>query len=153
MNEQGKKALVTVAEWLERGAPHVTIDQRSIGLFDMSEAVTPGHENDAGEACGTACCIAGAVYQFEGLSGFSHDPSRGLDFFAEVAPKVQEFLGLDMDQATALFLPWEHFEGYPQEFSDPELAGKVVRKFIETGEVDWDITNEHPLISYDDDYN
>lgn len=151
MNEQGKKALVTVAEWLERGAPHVQIESRDIGVFDMGEAVSVNHENDEGEPCGTACCIAGAVYQFEGLSGQSTNPTRGLDFFHDVAPKVTEFLNITEEQAEPLFLPWDHFEGDPSEFSDPALAAKVVRHFIETGEVDWNITGEHAPYDYGDD--
>lgn len=151
MNEQGKQALVRVAEWLEAGAPHVNIDSRDIGMFDMGEAVTPNKQNEFGEACGTACCIAGAVFQFEGLGGFEGNPTTGLDFFWEVSPKVREHLAIDEDTASALFLPWEHFDGEVEEFSDPALAAKVVREFIATGVVDWDIEGEHPAFDNGED--
>lgn len=90
--------------------------------------------------CGTACCIAGAIVQFENLI----DPvlSGSADFFdAEhgVGPIVQDHLDISTRKAEQLFTPWGYFESdSTDEFSDPQRAAKVVRHFIETGVVDWD---------------
>lgn len=148
MNEQGKKALVKVAEWLERGAPHVVIATGvEINHFDMGEPVTP---DDAG--CGTACCIAGAVCQFEQLGMDVRDSGGGLGWHYDTGADhlASNFLGIGSQEASELFVPWEHFEGDPSEFSDPELAARVVRHFIATGKVDWDIDGEHPALFSDD---
>lgn len=153
MNEQGKKALIKVAEWLERGAPHVTIaDGIEVGKFDMGEAV------DADPTCGTACCIAGAVCQFEMLGLDDRFPNGSMLFFSEsdragAGTLAAEFLGVSEAASGPLFLPWDHFEcGDTDEFSDPELAAQVVRHFIATGEVDWNLTGEHePLDEVDYD--
>lgn len=135
----GRAALERVAEWLENGAQHVVVDAtgREIGFFDM--------EYGAQETqCGTACCIAGAVYQFEGLTGkFPGSP----DFFAEIGPQAKALIkgGLpsneDEDDALdALFVPWDFFDHDAiDEFSSPQRAAKVIRHLLATGIVDWDI--------------
>lgn len=134
---KGVAALTRVAEWLEAGAPHVAASKdRTIDGFDMEYGV---NEKDG---CGTACCIAGAVYQFERLQG-AFNPS---DFFAEVQPEAIKFLLVDpedegqVDELKKLFLPWDYF-GYDsiEEFSEHGRAAKVVRNVLATGTVDWDI--------------
>jgi hypothetical protein len=151
MNEQGKKALIRVAEWLEAGAPHVVIKEgQAIAEFNM---------NYGGEyiedACGTACCIAGALVQFEGL--MQPDDDGAIEFFSEDAEDVDEdderqlgagevaqnFLGITETQADKLFMPFQHFEyEISQEFSRPARAAAVVRHFLETDEVSWDLFDE-----------
>lgn len=135
------QALVKVAQWLEQGAPHVEVGPFEIGRFDMGESISVDDE-----WCGTACCIAGAVSQFEGLV----HPDEAL--FAFGAPffdtegsvglmtKVAIHLGIDDDTAAMLFVPWDHFShDRESEFSDPARAAKVIRHFISTGVVDWDL--------------
>lgn len=151
MNEQGKKALVKVAEWLEAGAPHVVIKEgQAIAEFNMSFG---GVYDEV--ACGTACCIAGAVVQFENL--MQPDESGEIEFFSEDPENVGEgeprelgageiasnFIGLTEDQADKLFMPFGEFE-YEEasEFSKPARAAAVVRHLIETGEVCWDLFDE-----------
>lgn len=127
-------ALIKVAEWLEAGAKHVEAGDHKIGGFSMEDAVTYTGE------CGTACCIAGAIVQFENLI----DPvlAGSADFFDPfngVGPIVKDHLDISSYQADQLFTPWEYFEYYDHiEFSDPQRAARVVRHFIETGVVDWD---------------
>lgn len=138
MNEQGKKALIKVAEWLEAGAPHVKVaDGFELGRFDMEFAVLPE------PGCGTACCIAGAVCQFEKLG---HRGSYGsLVFFGELGAGAltQEFLGIDQTDANYLFTPWEYYYNrHSSEFSKPARAAAVIRNFLETGEVDWNLFDE-----------
>lgn len=138
LSDKATAALVKVAEWLENGAQHVTIDAngREIDSFDMEYGV---NEKDG---CGTACCIAGAVYQFEGLHG-NYGPG---DFFCEVSPQAKKFLKGDdlteeeQEALDALFLPWDFFDYTDtEEFSDPKRAAKVIRHLLATGIVDWDI--------------
>lgn len=134
----GRAALVRVAEWLENGAKHVVVGRtgREIGLFDMEYGVQP-------TSCGTACCIAGAVYQFEGLQGAENHA----DFFREVGPQAKAlikgalpFSGDEDDALDALFMPWDFFDyDYTEEFSSPARAAKVIRHLLATGIVDWDI--------------
>lgn len=151
MNEQGKKALVKVAEWLEAGAPHVVVNSgHKIVEFNM---------NFGGEwieeSCGTACCIAGAVVQFEDL--MKPDGSGTIEFFSEDPEDVDEdeeralgageiaqnFLGITEGQANKLFMPFQDFEYEPSaDFSRPKRAAAVVRHFIKTDEVRWDKFDE-----------
>lgn len=140
---KNKQALVKVAEWLEAGAPHTTVHEHSIGKFDMEFAIEGRGE------CGTACCIAGAIVQFENLVPAINGHSAA-DFFAPysvgnshteagVGEIAADHLGISPYDAKALFEPWTMFEydAY-EEFSDPYRAAQVVRNYLETGEVNWD---------------
>lgn len=127
VNERGHKALVKVAEWLEAGAPHVNIDGRHIDDFDMNYTVSK-----AGNNCGTVCCIAGAVYQFEGLAGY------------DICHSAADYMGLSSENAFNLFFPWEELsDDYPalgdnpEPFSDKAVAARTIYTFLETGEIDW----------------
>lgn len=133
LTEQGKKTLIEVAEWLEAGAPHVKIGNgRKISKFDMTETV---NVND----CGTACCIAGAIHQFEGFD-IGSNGLGWVEFYGLFGLKrqCQEFLNINDQDATSLFEPWCYFEDYDQqEFSQPDVAAKVIRRFVETGHIEW----------------
>lgn len=148
MNEQGKKALIKVAEWLEDGAKHVKVKGHSIGMFDMEQAVA--HQ---GDSCGTACCIAGAVVQFEGLISPVKFGSK--DFFdgteEGVGTLATNHLGISEAEAEELFEPWQCF-GYDvyTEFSDPQRAAKVVRHYLKTGIIDWDLFEPAPEFCEED---
>ena len=166
VSEQGRKALIEVAEWLERGAPHVRISGTfDIHHFDMEYSVEPDHYSEELNTCGTACCIAGAVCQFNMLGGEKERTENGaLPFFGnytwdemkgEVVPTTKgaldlatEHLGLSDQAAQELFVPWEHFDLHYDAFedlgvySDTKLAAKVVRNFLATGVVDWNIDRE-----------
>lgn len=141
-NPNAVVALTKVAEWLENGAPHVVLDKagRVIDRFDMNYGV------DQSSGCGTSCCIAGAIVQFEGLGDLY---SGGLGFWGDhgVETLAHNFIGDDRRTLNMLFLPWDYFEpvdgeNYDEQarpFSDPEKAAKVVRHYLATGEVDWTI--------------
>lgn len=140
---QNKQALIKVAEWLEDGAKHVNIENgHKIDQFDMEHAVT-------NNGCGTACCIAGALVQFEGLIQpvikgsaifFDEVDDETDDLVEGVGSLATNYLGIDKDDAEKLFIPWDHFsaENY-SEFSDPERAARVIRHYLDTGVVDWDM--------------
>lgn len=129
LTPHGVKALERVAKWLEDGTPHVDINGRIITEFDMEYAVYA-------EDCGTACCIAGAVCQFENLGTL--DRNGELFFHGEHEVGPTEFLGITATQAEMLFVPWAvfDFDEY-SEFSDPALAAETIRRFIETGVIEW----------------
>lgn len=153
LSPKGIIALTKVAQWLEAGAPHVQVaDNIEVGHFNMEYAVVanPG----SGDDCGTACCIAGAVCQFEmlGLNERSKDGDlewmpEGL-FSNEIKKDssvkgafylAADYLGMGYDAARHLFEPFNiEVEFLEQdEYNDPEIAARVVRNFIETGVVDW----------------
>lgn len=146
LTPNGRDALEKVAQWLEAGAPHVLLDVtgRRLDGFDMEYGVTQA-------ACGTSCCIAGAVYQFEGLG---HNGSYA-SFWSDVNPIAKDFLvgeysfdddniSEQRDELAKLFLPWDYYENEYGEnesrhFNDTERAAKVVRHLLATGYIDWTV--------------
>lgn len=138
---QGRKALEKVADWLERGAPHVDANGRKLDFFDMNFGV------DANR-CGTSCCVAGAVCQFEGLGELREDGSLLFDSnYGNGAGKLaMEYLGISKEDAIGLFLPWENAEfcgndflyGNSEPFSDTAVAAKTIRAYLATGVIDWE---------------
>lgn len=138
MDKKGIDALVRVAEWLELGAPHVEISKGfEISEFDM-ETVVSSNGND----CGTACCIAGAICQFEMLGLDKRDASGNLEWNNPEGTEgafymVRDFLGMEDLQAHKLFEPF-NIDIEPFEYNNPKIAAKVIRTFIKTGVVDWD---------------
>lgn len=141
-------ALDRVAKWLEAGAPHTaTPGGIPVTGFDMSRGVAV---DDAG--CGTVCCIAGAVCQFEGVTN-----AEVADMLAtweanwhelswwNIAAQAQEILGLTSEQAASLFTP----EGYDVRAWEDEyrpltaaLAARVIRHLIATGDVNWELQDD-----------
>lgn len=142
-------ALDRVAKWLEAGAPHTaTPGGIPVTGFDMSRGV-------AIDGCGTVCCIAGAVCQFEGVTNAA---VAGMLAAREgnwgelcwggtggVAMQAQEILGLTSEQADSLFTP----EGYSSdEWEDgyrlltAALAARVIRHLIATGDVNWELQDD-----------
>jgi hypothetical protein len=146
----GRKRLERVAEWLEAGAPHVRLDDhgvmREFKGFDMSTTAT----------CGSACCIAGAICQFErpySLEDFAaHGSHRagGMEFFDDypefqgVMPRAIELLGISNRDAYKLFVPTGldadlDMGGMELDaLTDPAEGARVIRHYLETGEVIWD---------------
>lgn len=139
-------ALDRVAKWLEAGAPHTaTPGGIPVTGFDMSRGVAI---DDKG--CGTVCCIAGAVCQFEGITNAEVAGMLAEKGWGElgwwdtggVASQAQEILGLTSEQADSLFTP----EGYAsEEWEDAyrpltaALAARVIRHLIATGDVNWEL--------------
>lgn len=155
LSEKGIIALTKVAQWLEAGAPHVQVtDDLEVGHFDMEYAVVANPYDIHGNDCGTACCIAGAVCQFEMLGLDERDEDGDLEWIlpGEDAREVDgnlgafflasDYLGMDYDDAVRLFSPFNlGLDGHT--YRNPAIAALVVRHFIETGEVSWvDISDE-----------
>lgn len=141
-------ALDRVAKWLEAGAPHTTTPGGiPVTGFDMSRGVAI---DDGG--CGTVCCIAGAVCQFEGVTNaevagmLAAGPTQWRELiWWGIAIQAQEILGLTSEQADSLFTP----SGYnSDEWEDAyrpltaALAARVIRHLIATGDVNWEIQDD-----------
>lgn len=126
--------LEQVEQWLLAGAPE--------RKFNMNRLVeVPEGQKD--NWCGTACCIAGYVYQQEvAFNPVKHDPRyNGWDGWEDVAETAQKSLGLDPDVANRLFF-LKHREGFSYtgewESVTPQEAAQAVRNVIEQGEPLWE---------------
>lgn len=138
INERGVELLKGVAEWLEKGAPHVVVDStgEEVGKFDMSEVANYN-------TCGTACCIAGAVVAFnpDQFPQFKDIDNRKWYRVSEVGnykhkkgdvfTDVRLAAGISVKNATALFEPDD------MDVRTPEEGAAVIREFIATGNVTW----------------
>lgn len=132
------QAFAKTLAWLEAGAPHVDIpgDGTLLGFsmnrwkIEFSPALIGSMAYDAykqagviaadDNSCGTVCCMAGAVLQFE-LLGKGH-----------ILHDVRALLGMSHQDFSELFEP----TGFCH-ISDPAVAAKVLRHYIDTGEIDW----------------
>lgn len=132
---QGRKALENVAAWLEAGAPHrILASGLQVDRFDMSEPV----KVDA--ACGTSCCIAGAVCQFEALGIDVRDHMGSLEWGGEdgAMDLAGAFLGMPLADQLRMFEPWNYFVGRDGDFNAAPRGAAVIRHYLATGKVDWD---------------
>lgn len=129
MSVDGVIALQRVARWLEAGAPHVDVNGREIDAFDMTKGIERAD-------CGTACCIAGALVQFD------NDPATEFTgYWSDVLDDARRISGItNAEDASELFgLDDSAFYANERRFRGvkPEQAAKVIRHFIRTGVVDW----------------
>lgn len=148
VSPKGRNALEKVAEWLEAGAPHKALPEGlQVDSFNMSYSI---EVND----CGTSCCIAGAVCQFEAL-GVDHrfdDGSLGWAGKNGVMELAGAFLGMELADQVKLFEPWNHFSHWDnEEFNAPARGAAVIRHFLETGEVNWDRFNSDGTLYVEED--
>lgn len=117
--------LIEVAEWLEAGAPH----KGNIAGFDMSDYAVP-------TSCGTVCCIAGAIVEFEAMRrGIAFSDMPGIAGTASAHEVAEELCELPFDTAWDLFIPdvekrWCHIT--------PFEAAATIRRYLNTGVVSWD---------------
>lgn len=144
-NDKAKRILGRVLDWLRNGAPHVKDSAFPVDGFDMSIGVgyAPG--------CGTACCIAGAICQFEGL-GDAFSQRAGptiLNYFGRngaEALAVKE-LGVPYEDARALFMPYDFYEtevGGTDIEIPPDMAADVLQRYISEGVVEWPLKRKDP---------
>ena len=130
-NQKIQETLRPVLDWLENGAPHIkSTKNKNIKItFDMNS-----FENDEGE-CGTACCIAGAAYQF---SSDMRKELPGVDTrdACNSCYSVGQWLGLSEEDSKELFLP----SGLYVHYGDISAAqaAETLRHFLDTGEIVWD---------------
>lgn len=135
ITQQGRMALVAVAEWLEAGAPHKVLGNGlQVSEFNMEHVVT------VSASCGTSCCIAGAVCQFQGLGLKHRYRDGGLEWMGENGGSelARNFIGLTEREAAELFAPWNYFEGDSESYNSAHRGAAVIRHLLATGIVDWD---------------
>ena len=131
-----------VLAWLEAGAPHTP---EGIG-FNMGHFVEPDEGDFDLNTCGTACCIAGAVQQFNKL------PPTDLNSVRADINALGKKLGMSLQQILGLFFAADTLQrgewgDYPNTGAllngedlnkvTPAMAAKTLRHFMETGEVVW----------------
>ena len=131
-----------VLAWLEAGAPHTP---EGIG-FNMCSFDDEDHYDFEQNSCGTACCIAGAVQQFNRL------PPTDLNSVWSDINALGEKLGMSLRQILGLFfaadeLTSEEWGDYPNTGAllkdadlnkvTPAMAAKTLRHFMEAGKVVW----------------
>lgn len=127
----GRERLSKVQQWLESGAPHMEVVDGEENLlpvthFDMYETV--GRADD----CGTACCIAGAVIQFNEPMDVRHQ-AFSPNYYTGVGEKAAGLLGISQTDADMMFVPQDVEWGT----ITPEVAGKMLNTYLATGVVDW----------------
>lgn len=132
ISEVGRQRLEVVARWLEAGAPHV--DDKGVVGFDMSVGV---RRTD----CGTACCIAGAVCQFNRpFRGLKEDDEAGFwssDPECGVLGRAIDLLDISYFDAEDLFAPDTYDGDDGWSHVTPADAALTIRKYLATGRVDW----------------
>jgi hypothetical protein len=147
---------IETLKWLEQGAPHKLDGLKGKFSFNMAEFIASdieylwdeAEQRSTSATCGTICCIAGAIHAFtkrmngdvrhERLSTFA------MNRYFKIDHHVLDYLGVNSSPLTKLFyavLP----NGEQYEFMDditPSSAAIVLRKYLETGVVDWSHLNE-----------
>lgn len=139
VSQQGWKSLEAVARWLESGAPHLDLDTGlSVDRFKMDVVV------QVSDSCGTSCCIAGAVCQFQGLGLDSRNYDGGLDWFGDdgAFDLATTHLGISEENAQRMFEPWSHFYGNDDSFNSAARGAAVIRHFLLTGQIEWNRFND-----------
>jgi hypothetical protein len=121
-------AFAPVLEWLRAGAPHVAPNGTPL-VFDMEKFLD---KTD----CGTACCMAGAMTQFN-PEAFPTISENSCPFLALTF--ISASLELDEEASTKLFygvrctgarlIAWEDMT--------PAQCAATLDHYLETGEVDW----------------
>lgn len=113
-----------IAMWLEAGAPSTN----GVDGFDMSDWKQK-------KDCGTVCCIAGTANEWW---------NKGKEF--ATSHDAAQLLGLTDEQREHLFLPGSKNECWAGIEAPPAWAARCIRKFIATGDVDWQGTRDAPAI-------
>jgi len=127
-----KERLEQVEQWLLAGAPERT--------FNMNRLVeVPEGERD--NWCGTACCIAGYVFQQEVAFDPQLHVGNHFGIWMDVEAVAGETLGLSPEVAAQLFFI-ENGKGraYTGVWEDvtPQEAAQAVRNVIVHGEPRWE---------------
>lgn len=119
-----------VLAWLKAGAPHTK--DRNI-FFNMNHFALKGTPNPDPDTnhCGTACCIAGAVNQFNKLGVTIEDS-------IEACYAIGHQIGMTADQIENLFFgEVAGYRDYYLEDIPPALAADMLEQFIATGYAPW----------------
>lgn len=149
--------LMRVVEWLEAGVPVV---DKMVG-FNMAGIIEPAGiyyavQNDGSEyfpECGTVCCIAGALVQFEmqdrlGQMADCDDEAYDAGFVVNnsIIETGSLLADIDGDTGIRLFIP-----NIDLGRATPAEAAKVLRNFIESGKITWhEVVAQRPATPTED---
>lgn len=126
------KYLQPVLEWLEAGAPRAP--KKQLAGFNM--AMFQKQSNPADKSCGSICCIAGAVAQFNKDVA----PKWHIENDIDRCYAVGENIGLTNEQSNKLFFANDGYGDLYGEMSNIPVghAAATLRRFMETGEIVWE---------------
>jgi hypothetical protein len=109
---------------------------KSFGIgFDITTYFGTG---DRAHECGTVACIAGHAYLMKLKEEGVHSKMLKVQAAADecfIPEKAQKYLGLTDEQGFDLFLGFIH--KYHLAGITPKKAATVIRRFVETGKVEW----------------
>lgn len=135
----GRKRLEQVQEWLADGAPHKEIELNGEKLLPITRFNI--HQTVRRDDCGTVCCIAGAVCQFNAPFDIRElDQHKWVAFYENeddshegVSARAQNLLGISHFDACELFEPsdidWDDIT--------PAVAAELLKTYMATGEINW----------------
>lgn len=123
--------------WLDEGAKHKFDGLKGRYRFAMDVFVAPLDATQyliKGEDCGTACCIAGAIYSFaKGMNGNKPDAMPDMEKFFGKKRKGDSYYDLSYTLHDLFYADGE----YDLEDITAEQAAKTLRKYLKKGVVDW----------------
>ena len=139
ISDAGRARLEKVLQWLDAGAPEAPVVDGGAQLppvvaFDMSNGVAAKYDG-LGSNCGTVCCIAGAVCQFNqpynlrSRSAASYWASGGVHY------RAMNLLGISDTDAEGMFTP--NSDKFQWSSITPEVAANMLRAYLASGVIDW----------------
>jgi hypothetical protein len=137
--KQAEGALETLI-WLDQGAPHKFDGLKGNYKFAMDHFITPIEETQfdgirGAPACGTACCIAGAIWSFaHNMNGNKPDPDNDMtNFFPTDPDSDADYPDLQEDLQNLFYAD----NVYDLNEITAKEAAKTLRKYLKKGKVDW----------------
>ena len=133
VNITPRDRLVEVAEWLEAKTPM----KAGVTKFDMHHWV---EKNE----CGTSCCLAGAIVQFDQAAKGNPTIIRGniseiggdaVNQYYDIGDYAGDLCGLNPLEAQELFR--ENMDATPTD------AAATIRRFLDTGKLYWNYDGEN----------
>jgi len=127
---------IEALKWLDEGAPHKFDGLKGyyqfamdVFLMDVQELDNPPPSQD----CGTACCIAGAIWAFtKNMNGNRPSGKASMDVFSMDPEDDSDYPNLHPD-LHRLFYADDHY----LDQITPAQAAKTLRKYLKKGKVDW----------------
>jgi len=140
----GRKRLEQVQQWLAGGAKHTEVELNGEKLPPITRFSI--HQTIRKDDCGTVCCIAGAVCQFnEPFDIRDMSAYRWVAFYEGeseehegVSARAQNLLGICFTDAVELFEP----SSIDWDCISPAVAAECLKVYLETGEIDWSAAYE-----------
>jgi hypothetical protein len=128
-----KERILLLANVIENATPpakhpNLTFEMSSFWWGPEDEGFSPAEEGY--HTCGTTACIAGWA-----VALFTEEEASE----ANIPMMAQDVLELTYQQADSLFIP-ELSRRY--EDITPAIAAQVLRRFAETGLIDWEVVTE-----------